>query len=91
MREAKVKIKNKTGLHARSAALLVQTANKFRSDIKIEKDGQEVKQGDVVGTVGMTGRVTGPHLHMGVSLNDQRIEPRLFFPEREAVEGDEKE
>ena len=55
------------------------------------KDGQEVKQGDVVGTVGMTGRVTGPHLHMGVSLNDQRIEPRLFFPEREAVEGDEKE
>ncbi|MBE9533028.1 MAG: M23 family metallopeptidase [Proteobacteria bacterium] len=55
------------------------------------KDGQVVKQGDVVGTVGMTGRVTGPHLHMGVSLNDQRIEPRLFFPEREAVEGDEKE
>jgi len=55
------------------------------------KDGQEVKQGDVVGTVGMTGRVTGPHLHLGVSLNDQRIEPRLFFPDREAAEGDEKE
>jgi len=55
------------------------------------KDGQVVKQGEVVGTVGMTGRVTGPHLHLGVSLNDQRVEPRLFFPEREAVEGDEKE
>ena len=55
------------------------------------KDGQIVKQGEVVGTVGMTGRVTGPHLHLGISLNDQRIEPRLFFPEREAVEGDEQE
>lgn len=53
--------------------------------------GQTIKQGDVIGTVGMTGRVTGPHLHLGVSLNDARVEPRLFFPEREAVSGDEQE
>lgn len=53
--------------------------------------GQVIKQGEIIGTVGMTGRVTGPHLHLGVSLNDVRVEPRLFFPEREAVEGDEKE
>lgn len=46
-------------------------------------DGQSINQGDVIGTVGMTGRVTGPHLHLGVSLNDERVEPRLFFPERE--------
>ena len=52
--------------------------------------GQVIQRGDVIGTVGMTGRVTGPHLHLGVSLNDTRVEPRLFFPEREAAEGDEK-
>lgn len=46
------------------------------------KAGQIIKQGDVIGTVGMTGRVTGPHLHLGVSLNDARVEPRLFFPAR---------
>lgn len=55
------------------------------------KAGQVIKQGEVIGTVGMTGRVTGPHLHLGVSLNDTRVEPRLFFPERDAISGDDNE
>lgn len=46
--------------------------------------GQAIQRGEVIGTVGATGRVTGPHLHLGVSLNDARVEPRLFFPERSA-------
>ena len=33
-------IKNKFGLHARPSASFVQTANRFRSSVKVEKDGQ---------------------------------------------------
>jgi murein DD-endopeptidase MepM/ murein hydrolase activator NlpD len=47
------------------------------------KAGQKIQQGEIIGTVGATGRVTGPHLHLGVSLNNARVEPLLFFPERE--------
>ncbi|MGW8228856.1 MAG: peptidoglycan DD-metalloendopeptidase family protein [Gammaproteobacteria bacterium] len=48
------------------------------SDIDV-KTGTVVKQGDVLGKVGMTGRVTGPHLHWSVSLNNTRVEPMLFM------------
>ena len=41
--------------------------------------GQTVHTGDRLGEIGMTGRVTGPHLHWGVSLNDARIDPVLFL------------
>lgn len=53
------------------------------------KAGQVIEQGHVIGTVGATGRVTGPHLHLGVSLNDARVEPRLFFPERRVLNGND--
>ncbi|MFO7594052.1 MAG: peptidoglycan DD-metalloendopeptidase family protein [Pseudomonadota bacterium] len=41
--------------------------------------GQEVNKGDVVAKVGATGRVTGPHLHWTMSLNNTRIDPALFL------------
>lgn len=41
--------------------------------------GQKVNQGDTLGTVGSTGRVTGPHLHWNVYLNHTKVDPALFI------------
>jgi hypothetical protein len=45
------------------------------SDIKVQA-GQDVKKGESLGLVGATGRLTGPHLHLGVRWHDARIDPQ---------------
>lgn len=46
-----VRIKNKSGLHARPAAHLVKVAGQFQSDIKILKDGLEVNGKSIMGVM----------------------------------------
>lgn len=47
----KLEIKNKLGLHARAAALLVQTVNRFSAEVSIAKDGHVVDGRSIMGVL----------------------------------------
>ena len=44
-----VTIRNRLGMHARAAVKFVQTANRFRSEVKVIKDGQEANGKSIMG------------------------------------------
>ncbi len=49
------------------------------SELLVE-EGQVVRQGEVIGKVGATGRASGPHLHWGMKWNSARVDPLSLLP-----------
>ncbi|HSE62989.1 MAG TPA: HPr family phosphocarrier protein [Thermoanaerobaculia bacterium] len=49
MIERELAIRNRLGLHARAAAKFVQTASRFKSEVKIRKNGEEVDGKSILG------------------------------------------
>ncbi len=61
-----IEIKNRLGLHARAAALLVQTATQFDADITVAKDGQTVNGKSILGLM-MLAAAQGSFIDVSVS------------------------
>ncbi|MGV3001829.1 peptidoglycan DD-metalloendopeptidase family protein [Vibrio sp.] len=58
---------------------------------RLVKTGQRVKQGDTIGTLGGTGRVTGPHLHYEFLVHGIHKNPRTVdLPQSRSLTGDKK-
>ena len=61
-------VANKLGIHARPAALFVKTANRFRCEIFVEKDGETVTGKSIMG---LMMRAAGPGSKVTVHANGQ--------------------
>ncbi|WP_394185006.1 HPr family phosphocarrier protein [Metabacillus halosaccharovorans] len=79
MVEKQVEVNLKTGLQARPAALFVQEANRFASDIFLEKDGKKVNAKSIMGLMSLAVS-SGAEINLIVEGSD----------EQEAVEALEK-
>ena len=64
------KVKNKVGLHARPAAVFVQTANKFKSNIFVEKDGKSVSAKSILGVLSL-GAEKGVKISVEIEGSDE--------------------
>lgn len=66
MEEAVVEVINELGVHARPAAIFVQTASKFKAEVEVEKDGRRVNGKSIMGIMTLAAR-KGSQLKITVS------------------------
>ena len=64
-------VKNKTGIHARPAKVLVQEANKFNSDIKIKDNDIEVNCKSIMSVMAL-GAVKGTQVEININGDDEK-------------------
>ncbi|MED3646628.1 HPr family phosphocarrier protein [Halalkalibacterium halodurans] len=84
MVEKQVEVKLKTGLQARPAALFVQEANRFISEIFIEKDGKKVNAKSIMGLMSLA-IGSGSTITLITEGNDEQeaMEALIAFIEKE--------
>jgi phosphocarrier protein HPr len=70
MLKKKITIKNKLGMHARAAVKFVNVANRFKSSIRIEKDGNEIDGKSILGILTLAA-VQGTVIVLKVSGKDE--------------------
>jgi phosphocarrier protein len=70
MLKKKITIKNKLGMHARAAVKFVNVANRFKSSVKIEKDGNEIDGKSILGILTLAA-VQGTEIVLKVSGKDE--------------------
>ena len=65
-------VKNKQGIHARPAAMIVKTANKYEAEVYVEKDGEQVNGKSIMGLM-MLAAAKGTNLKF-VAVGEQGAE-----------------
>ena len=64
----------------------------FKGRRVVDEVSLDLKQGEVIGYIGSTGRPTGPHLHYEVILNGKQVNPnRVDLPVGEKLQGKDLE
>ena len=70
MIERELAIRNRLGLHARAAAKFVQTASRFKSSVKVRKNGEEVDGKSILGIL-LLAASQGTRIVISVSGEDE--------------------
>jgi phosphocarrier protein len=70
MVEAELEIVNRLGLHARAAAKLVHTANRFECDVRVARDGEKVDAKSILGIL-LLAAAQGSHVTVSCEGSDE--------------------